>query len=211
MTPFRSFLLLSSVVALAACQPAAPPEPQAPAAPEAPVAPSAPEITQAQLAASARTTLAAVGDSGAGGELMFNVDNGGVRVTGTITGLPAGSTHGFHVHEFGDCSAPDATSAGGHFNPAQQPHGNREAGGEHHAGDIPNQVAGENGEATVDQMLTGLEIGSGGANDIIGKGVIVHAKADDYATQPTGDAGGRIACGVIELANPAPVDAGPAQ
>ncbi|MFY2763911.1 superoxide dismutase family protein [Arenimonas sp. MALMAid1274] len=200
MTPIRSLLLLGSALALSACKPAETPVAEAPAAP-APIAPAvtepAPTMATTQLAATARATLAAVGDSGAGGELVFTVDNGGVRVTGTLTGLKPGATHAFHVHEFGDCSAPDATSAGGHFNPGQQPHGNRETGGPHHAGDIPNQVAGDDGQAAVDQRLDGLEIGSGGANDIVGKGVIVHAKADDYTTQPTGDAGGRIACGVI--------------
>jgi Cu-Zn family superoxide dismutase len=210
MTAFRTTLLLGSALALSACKPAETPVAEAPPAPEpAPMAEPAP--AQTQLAASARATLAAVGDSGAGGELVFNVADGGVRVTGTLTGLAAGSTHAFHVHEFGDCSAPDATSAGGHFNPGQQPHGDRAAGGAHHAGDIPNQTAGENGEAAVDQMLAGLEIASGGANDIVGKGVIVHAQADDYTTQPTGNAGGRIACGVIELENPAPTGADPAQ
>mgnify|MGYP006196214415 FL=1 len=210
MTILRTALLLGSAMALSACGKTD--APVVDSAPEsAPTAPPAAEPATTQLAASARATLAPVGDSGVGGDLTFNIDNGGVRVTGTLTGLAAGSTHGFHVHEFGDCSAPDATSAGGHFNPAQQPHGDRAAGGAHHAGDIPNQVAGENGEASVDQLLTGLEIGSGGANDIVGKGVIVHAKADDYTTQPTGDAGGRIACGVIELGNAPPTGSDPAQ
>ena len=134
-----------------------------------------------------------------------------LRLHGEVRGLAPGSVHGFHVHETGDCSAPDATSAGGHFNPGQQPHGDRAAGGAHHAGDIPNQTAGDNGEAAVDQTLAGLEIASGGANDIVGKGVIVHAQADDYTTQPTGNAGGRIACGVIELVNAPPADTGPAE
>ena len=213
MTTFRSVLLLGSALAVSACKPVEPPvaavPPTAPAVPE--IAEPAPAPAQTQLAASARATLAAVGDSGVGGDLVFNIDNGGVRVTGTLTGLKPGATHAFHVHEFGDCSAPDASSAGGHFNPAQQPHGNREGGGPHHAGDIPNQVAGDNGEAKVDQLLTGLEIASGGANDIVGKGVIVHADADDYTTQPTGNAGGRIACGVVELENAPPTDHDPAR
>ena len=210
MTILRTALLLGSAMALSACGKTD--APVVDSAPEsAPTAPPAAEPATTQLAASARATLAPVGDSGVGGDLTFNIDNGGVRVTGTLTGLAAGSTHGFHVHEFGDCSAPDATSAGGHFNPAQQPHGDRAAGGAHHAGDIPNQMAGDNGEASVDQLLTGLEIGSGGASDIVGKGVIVHAKADDYTTQPTGDAGGRIACGVIELGNAPPTGSDPAQ
>ena len=210
MTLMRTTMLLGTALALSACQPAEPPAAEAPPAP-APIAEPAPAPAQAQLAASARATLAAVGDSGVTGELVFDIADGGVRVTGTLAGLQPGATHALHVHEFGDCSAPDATSAGGHFNPGQQPHGDRATGGPHHAGDIPNQTAGDNGEAVVDQALAGLEIASGGANDIVGKGVVVHAQADDYTTQPTGNAGGRIACGVIELVNAPPADAGPAE
>mgnify|MGYP006174328007 FL=1 len=212
MTAFRTVLILGSALALAACSPAESPvaeEAPTPAIPAEPAPAPAPEA--AQLAASARATLSTVGESGVSGELVFDIADGGVRVTGTLAGLQPGATHALHVHEFGDCSAPDATSAGGHFNPGQQPHGDRAAGGAHHAGDIPNQAAGDNGEAAVDQALAGLEIASGGVNDIVGKGVIVHAQADDYTTQPTGNAGGRIACGVIELENPAPTGADPAQ
>jgi len=188
MSHFRSLLLLGSTLALAACQPAATPAEEAPApvADAAPVAAPAVEAPATQLAASARATLAPLGDSGVGGELVFDIADGGVRVTGTLTGLQPGATHALHVHEFGDCSAPDGTSAGGHFNPGQQPHGDRATGGPHHAGDIPNQTAGDNGEAAVDQTLAGLEIASGGANDIVGKGV-------------------------IELVNAPPADAGPAE
>lgn len=213
MTPIRTVFLLGSALALSACGTAEAPvaeEAPAPAAPVEAVEP-APAPAAAQLAASARATLAPLGDSGVGGELVFDIADGGVRVTGTLAGLQPGATHALHVHEFGDCSAPDGTSAGGHFNPGQQPHGDRATGGPHHAGDIPNQTAGDNGEATVDQVLAGLEIASGGAYDIVGKGVIVHAQADDYTTQPTGNAGGRIACGVIEPVNAPPADAGPAE
>lgn len=217
MTAFRSVLLLGSALALSACQPAeapvaeAPPAPAAPAAPVEAPAPAAEPAGQAQLAASARATLMPVGDSGVGGELRFDVDNGGVRVTGRFTGLKPGATHAFHIHEFGNCTAADASSAGGHFNPAAAAHGNREGGGEHHAGDIPNQVAGPDGVAAVDQRLEDLQIGGGGTLDIIGRGVIVHADADDYTTQPTGNAGGRIACGVIEAGSPAPAGTDPAE
>ena len=215
MTAFRSVLLLGSALALSACKPAEAPVAEAPPAP-APVEAQAPApepapIAETQLAASARATLMPVGDSGVNGDLTFEIDNGGVRVTGSFTGLKPGATHAFHIHEFGNCTAPDASSAGGHFNPAAAAHGNREAGGEHHAGDIPNQVAGADGVAAVDQRLDGLQIGGGGEMDIIGRGVIVHADADDYTTQPTGNAGGRIACGVIEAGNPAPTDADPAR
>ena len=213
MTLTRTAMLLGITLALAACgREEAPVADASPApAPTAEPAPAEPAPVATQLAASARATLAAVGESGVSGELVFDIADGGVRVTGTLAGLQPGATHALHVHEFGDCSAPDATSAGGHFNPGQQPHGDRAAGGAHHAGDIPNQTAGDNGEAAVDQALAGLEIASGGANDIVGKGVIVHAQADDYTTQPTGDAGGRIACGVIELGNAPPTGSDPAQ
>lgn len=208
MSPHRTVLVLGSALALCACRPADGPVAQTPATPTA--GEPAATLPETRLAASARARLSAVADSGVGGDLAFNIDNGGVHVTGTVNGVRPGSPHGFHVHEFGDCSAPDASSAGGHFNPTGQPHGNGEAGGAHHAGDMPNLAAGNDGQARVDQLLAGLEIGSGGAGDIVGKSVIVHAKADDYRSQPSGDAGGRIACGVIELENAPPIDGGPA-
>ncbi|MCX7032637.1 MAG: superoxide dismutase family protein [Arenimonas sp.] len=215
MTPLRSLLLLGSALALSACKPAEAPVAEAPPAPapvEAPApAPEPAPVAETQAPASARSSLMPVGDSGVSGELRFEVDNGGVRVTGSFTGLKPGATHAFHIHEFGNCTAADGSSAGGHFNPSAQAHGNREGGGEHHAGDIPNQVAGPDGVAAVDQRLDGLQIGGGGDFDIIGRGVIVHADADDYTTQPTGNAGGRIACGVIEAELSAPTEADPAQ
>jgi len=130
------------------------------------------------------------------GELRFTAVGDRIEVTGTITGLPGGTTHGFHVHETGDCSAPDATSAGGHFNPGSNDHG-RVGQGEHHAGDSDNITAAADGSATVQGWLEGATLGDGAATDIVGKAVIVHADEDDYATQPTGDAGDRLACGVI--------------
>ena len=212
----RTLIFLGAALALSACTPAAPPAPAAPVESPAPATPPAavelaPAAAETQRAAAARATLMPVGDSGVGGDLRFEVDNGGVRVTGSFTGLKPGATHAFHLHEFGNCTAADASSAGGHFNPAAAAHGNREGGGEHHAGDIPNQVAGPDGVAAVDQQLDGLQIGGGGEFDVIGRGVIVHADADDYTTQPTGNAGGRIACGVIEADTSAPTAADPAQ
>lgn len=131
------------------------------------------------------------------GELRFEAANGHVRITGQVTGLSPGGEHGFHVHEFGDCSAPDATSAGGHFNPDDSRHG-RAGQGEHHVGDSDNLMANDEGVAEVDRELHGATIGDGGSTDIVGKGVIVHADADDYVSQPTGNAGDRLACGVIQ-------------
>ncbi|MDQ2701614.1 MAG: superoxide dismutase family protein [Pseudomonadota bacterium] len=121
-----------------------------------------------------------------------------VHFTGEIGGLAPGSTHGFHVHEKGDCSAADASSAGGHFNPAGNPHGRMDEGA-HHAGDIDNIVADAEGVARVNMHVPGLTLGTGAANDAAGRAIIVHADPDDYASQPSGNAGKRIACGVITI------------
>jgi len=132
------------------------------------------------------------------GTIHFRKAAGGVRVQGTVSGLAAGA-HGFHVHEFGDCTAADFTSAGGHFNPTQEPHG-APTDGQRHQGDMGNIQAGADGSATVD--YTDARLAFDGDRSIVGRGVIVHEKADDFKTQPTGNAGGRVACGVIGVAKP---------
>ena len=133
------------------------------------------------------------------GTVTFTAENDGLRVVAVIEGLTPG-LHGFHVHEHGDCSAPDASSAGGHFNPHGTPHGGPEAApGERHAGDLGNLEADANGTARYERLAPLLSLA--GADSILGKAVIVHAKADDLSTQPTGDSGPRLACGVIQQAN----------
>jgi Cu-Zn family superoxide dismutase len=135
-------------------------------------------------------------DGKVGGTIHFMKTAGGVKVSGTVTGLAPGA-HGFHVHEFGDCSAADFTSAGGHFNPAGNPHGSPKDA-KRHEGDLGNIEAGADGSATID--YTDATLGFEGAQSILGRGVIVHANPDDFKTQPTGNAGGRVACGVIGVA-----------
>jgi Cu-Zn family superoxide dismutase len=130
------------------------------------------------------------------GTVHFKKEASGVRVTGAFTGLAAGA-HGFHIHEFGDCSAPDFTSAGEHFNPSGDPHG-APTDPKRHEGDMGNITATPDGNGTVDYVDPKLSFD--GAQSIIGRGVIVHEKADDFKTQPTGNAGGRVACGVIGIA-----------
>ena len=129
------------------------------------------------------------------GTVKFLDEGGKVRVTAEITGLTPGE-HGFHVHESGDCSAPDASSAGGHFNPTKQPHAARDAEARH-IGDLGNLTADGNGRAQLDYVDPQLALS--GPNSIIGRAVIVHAGRDDLKSQPSGDAGGRVACGTIEL------------
>lgn len=192
-------LLLPAALMLAACQPKTAADPAA--TPPAPAA-ETPAATTPAPADPVATTAAAVAElkptqgSEASGEIRFAVVDGGIRATGEVRGLPPGTEHGFHVHEKGDCSAPDATSAGGHFNPATTEHG-RVGQGAHHGGDSDNIVANDQGVASVDTLLQGVTLGDGAGTDIVGKGVIVHADPDDYVTQPTGNAGARLACGVI--------------
>lgn len=199
----QTLLCAATVMALAACskpEPAAAPEA---VTPEASAPAATPEAStpaaDAGAMATAKVTLAPTNGNKVAGELSFMSMEGGVHVTGNLTGLSPGE-HGLHIHEKGDCSAPDGASAGGHFNPDGVNHGQVTAE-VHHAGDSNNITADADGNATVNQMLSSnVDIGKGDKYDIVGKGVIVHEKADDYKTQPTGDAGGRLACGVIEAA-----------
>lgn len=129
------------------------------------------------------------------GTVRFVQSGNKVMVNGEVRGLKPNAEHGFHVHEKGDCSSGDGMSAGGHFNPTAMPHGNH-GRGVHHAGDLPNLKAGANGVATFSFESSTLTVG-GGVTDIVGKGMIVHRDPDDYTTQPTGNAGPRLACAVI--------------
>lgn len=139
------------------------------------------------------------GNEARGVVIFESVGSGGVRVTANVTGLEPNSKHAIHVHEFGDISSPDGTSAGSHFNPTGKKHGLPEEA-EHHPGDLGNLDADEKGNAMKTMTVSDLSL-SGDSNAIIGRAVIIHAD-EDKGTQPTGDAGARIAQGVIAVANP---------
>ena len=131
------------------------------------------------------------------GSIRLRDTRKGLRITGAVSGLAPGSEHGFHLHDKGDCSAADASSAGPHFNPAGTSHG-RMGSGAHHAGDIPNIRADEQGVAKINVTVPGISItGSANSAAVTGRAVIVHRDADDYTSQPAGNAGPRVACGVI--------------
>jgi Cu-Zn family superoxide dismutase len=141
-------------------------------------------------------TVTALASSGVSGTVTFSKAEGGIRVQAKLSGLKPGE-HGFHVHEFGDCSAPDGASAGGHFNPTAEAHaGPHDA--KRHAGDMGNVTAAADGTANVDYVDPRLSFD--GPNSVLGRGVIVHANPDDFKTQPTGNAGGRLGCGVVGVA-----------
>jgi Cu-Zn family superoxide dismutase len=129
------------------------------------------------------------------GTVKFDEKNGKTRIVANVTGLKPGQ-HGFHIHEKGDCSAPDATSAGGHFNPDGKKHGAPDSP-EHHAGDLGNVTADAKGKAHLDRTVDFITVGDG-AHSVAGKAVIVHIQVDDLQSQPVGNAGARVACGVIE-------------
>lgn len=171
--------------AIAGCSSAPPPKPK-------------PPVAQHRLQR-AVANMAPVSGTLVSGKLMVFAVDGGVRIEGELGGLGRGGTHAIHIHEKGDCSAADGSSAGGHFNPAATAHG-RVGMGAHHAGDMDNIVADARGVAKVNVRAEGVTLGSGAANDILGRAIIVHAGVDDYATQPTGNAGARASCGVIEIA-----------
>ncbi|MDR0184369.1 superoxide dismutase family protein [Lysobacter arvi] len=193
-TPLARVLLAASVLALSACGSSSPTKSTAPAASAStPAAPAA-----RSTAKSATVNLASASGSLVSGKLTVVPMGNGVHLTGEVGGLSPGSTHAIHIHEKGDCSAADASSAGGHFNPGAQPHG-KVGSGAHHGGDMDNLVANTEGVAKVNAHAEGVTLGGGAANDVAGKAVIVHAAADDYRTQPTGNAGGRVACGVITV------------
>ena len=158
----------------------------------------APAAGKSGTAAAAKATvkLSPTANQTARGEVTFTAEAGGVHVVGSFSGLVYGE-HGFHIHEKGDCSAPDASSAGGHFNPGGKPHAARDAA-MRHAGDLGNLKADPYGLARVDFVDSTISLS--GADSIIGKAVIIHEKADDFTTQPSGNAGARQACGVIEAA-----------
>ena len=131
------------------------------------------------------------------GTVKFEQTMDGVRVTAQLKGLTPGK-HAIHIHEFGDLSAPDATSAGGHFNPANHPHDGPDAR-KRHAGDMGNLTADDNGEAK--WTFTAKNFSLTGKHSVLGRAVISHAGADDLESQPSGDAGARVGGGVIGRAN----------
>lgn len=183
-------LCLPLLLALAACASAPPPKAPVPTTAQPPARPHV---------ARALAALAPASASMVSGKLLLVPQGTGVRITGTVGGLPRSARFGFHVLERGDCSAVDASSAGPHFNPAGAPHGNAKIGA-HHAGDLDNLASDLAGVANVDAWLDGVALGGGGPGDILGRALAVDARPDDYATQPDGRSGPHVACGVIRPA-----------
>lgn len=144
-----------------------------------------------------KMALEAKSDSKATGSVVFEESDGTVSMMAAIHGLSEG-THAIHIHEKADCSSADGKSAGGHWNPTAQPHGEWGADTGYHKGDIGNFEADENGNGVVNFKTNEWCIGCGDEKkDIVGKSIIVHQGTDDFTSQPSGDAGARISCGGI--------------
>jgi len=142
----------------------------------------------------ARAVLQGAAGTPVKGTATFTQEGDGVHVVVEVENVSPGS-HGIHVHEKGDCSAPDFSSAGEHFAPEPDPHGDPTQG-PHHAGDLGNLEVGEGGTGKVDATFEGLTV-EDGPRSVVGRALVVHADPDDLKTQPSGNSGGRIACGVI--------------
>ena len=146
----------------------------------------------------ATAALKPLGKHKAFGEATFDQVGNKVRLVAYVQGLAPDREHGFHIHEVGDCNSPDGMSAKGHFNPYGKPHAHFSTV-ERHAGDLPALKADANGRAELSIELDVITVAAGPAS-IVGRGLIVHAQPDDYRTQPTGNAGVRLACAVIRRA-----------
>ena len=160
---------------------------------------AAKEIKDEVMAQTIKFTMEPKSDSGVQGEVTFTEENGEVKMTGTFAGLSEGE-HAIHIHEKADCSSADGKSTGGHWNPTSEPHGKWGAAEGYHKGDIGNFTADADGNATVTFATDQWCLGCDDMNkNIIGRAVIVHQGVDDFTTQPTGDAGGRVSCtGIIQ-------------
>ncbi len=164
---------------------------------------SAPSGNASAAAAKGTTAVAVIhgtqGNEKVSGTIKFVQTDKGVEIEAHVMGLPDGK-HGFHIHEFGDTSAADGASLGGHFNPHGKPHGSPDMGGERHAGDLGN-IESKGGHAEYKRVDNVIELD--GANCILGRGFVVHGGEDDCTTQPTGNAGARLGVGVIGVAKAA--------
>jgi len=196
--------LVAAAVLLAACGQKEHTSPADNAPPPAGDGPSVATTTEPQTTATAEATagaavkLSPTQGNTANGALKITAAGTGVKLSGMVQGLKPDGEFGFHFHEKGDCSAPDATSAGAHFNPTSQDHGNPQSP-PHHAGDMLNVKSDAQGVAEVDIDNPDVSLQSGQPNDILGKALVVHAQPDDYTTQPSGNSGDRIACGVVAI------------
>jgi Cu-Zn family superoxide dismutase len=199
MNNLKTAVLISSICTLAACSPSTPPS-ESPTTPLATVPePALPAIATDNTSLFERAILTGTGDT-LGTLSLKDLGEGGTEVTVTVIGLDGAGTHAMHFHEIGACEAPSFKSSGGHFNPMNMAHGKLSADGPH-AGDMMNMEVGADGTGTLTIINERASIdgdhGLPALLDADGTALIIHERGDDYTTQPTGAAGGRIGCAVL--------------
>jgi Cu-Zn family superoxide dismutase len=181
-------------------------DPRSPVAPPTALGQSSPGTPAASVVAppadahmAAQANLQPVGHGGARGVVEFFPNaQGGMTIQARLSGLPPGD-HGLHIHEIGDCSSLDGAAAGEHLAPEKDEHGSPAAAHEaHHTGDLGNITAGDDGTAVL--TINDDELTVNGDHGIAGRAVVVHTNKDDLVTQPSGNSGDPIACGVVEAA-----------
>ncbi len=150
-----------------------------------------------EVIAIATSTIGETNESGLSGQAVFTQMGDNIKMVVSLANVSPGE-HAVHIHAIGDCSAPDGTSAGGHWNPTGVAHG-KWGEGEFHLGDIGNMMVDAQGMGTIELTTNLWEMNTGSDIDIVGKAMVVHAEADDFVSQPSGNAGARIGCGVIVL------------
>lgn len=187
----RRALLLSAILPIAACATTRGTAEGEPTMSDEEQVATGPSSATAQLASKS-------GSNVTGNARFTRQDDGKIQLVVQIEGATPG-THAAHLHDVGDCSADDGSSAGGHWNPTTHQHGKWEQDEHFHLGDIGNIQVGEDGTGTITLTTDRWELGTGGMVDVVGHSIIVHTDADDFVTQPTGNAGGREACGVVSL------------
>lgn len=197
MKNLKMHFLVGSFVLLAACGPANKEE-DTTEEPEVAAVETEEPVAEEKVLNTAKATISSASGSTLTGEATFtDLGEGDVTFKLTVEGATPGE-HALHLHEKGDCSAPDATSAGGHWNPAGVKHGKRAVDHLYHAGDIANLEVGEDGKGVLTATISGWSIGGPDSTNIINKAIIIHADADDFTSQPSGAAGKRVGCGVIQ-------------
>jgi len=196
ITGLAVVVLVASIIVLVTVKPAASEQPRPHAQPHQK---AHTDHVAADRPMAAVCVLSSGKDGKVAGVIHLHESGDGVRVTGTVTGLTPNSTHAIHIHEFGDISAPDGMSAGSHYNPEGHDHGLPGEAEHRHAGDMGNLKADGDGTAAIDQTFDNFTLA--GENPVLGRAIVVHEKEDDGG-QPVGNAGGRIAFGVIGIASP---------
>ncbi|MEP2772259.1 MAG: superoxide dismutase family protein [Fulvivirga sp.] len=199
MKMFRTMMLAGVVAMMYACGSAEKKTEAEITEPEEEVVNEVEDATDEEALVEAEAQLSSASGSEVSGVATFtDLGDGTVTFKISIENATPGS-HAIHLHQNGDCSATDATSAGGHWNPAEVDHGKRAVDMQFHAGDIDNVEVGEDGKGVMEMTIEGWSIGGADSTDIINRAVIIHAGADDFESQPSGAAGARVACGVIQM------------